>query len=65
MLAGNRVEFKTKVAGIRREGRRLMPGCQPAAKRKPMRKHGCEAGLEMAALVQPVEAPNKRTIAWI
>ncbi len=56
MLAGNRVEFKTKVAGISRGGSRLTLGTQPAGPPEAMHEGGCEGGHEMAALVQPVKA---------
>lgn len=64
MVAGNRVEFKTKVAGISYVGPRLTLGNQPARALEAMHKRGCEGGLVMAALVQPVEAQTKRTITW-
>jgi hypothetical protein len=64
MVAGNRVEFKTKVAGISHASQRPTLGIQPAGAAEAMHKRGCEGGLEMAALVQPVEAQTKRTITW-
>ena len=52
MVAGNRVEFKTKVAGISQAGLRLTFRNQPARAAEAMHKRGCEGGLEMAAGVQ-------------